>query len=159
MVTNADRIKTLRAQLDNVKKDRDHLRARLNKHIEAARKRREKMKKKKNHVRVTDSSDDDDGGSSDDMVTRAHAWKHNIKNYWTGNEVGEDARDEIQDLYEESKKLISLLREIKMPALAGSVRDIFDSYSPDYCDMHDNFVFYDETKKILLLAKEEGQFK
>jgi len=166
MVTNADRIESLKAQLAKIKSERDAYKARLDKHIDAARKRRENASKKKRidsrndklTARRRSDSDTSSTTSSSSTMTPGMVWK-SIKPYWTTNEPGDDARDEVENLRVESNKLIFLLRRVNLHALVREIQDIFDSYDEEYCDAEDNWSFYDATKKLLLIAKDDGKFK
>lgn len=164
MVTNADRIESLKSQLAKARSERDSYKARLDKHIDAARKRRDNASTKKRKdtknakLAARRRSDSDTSSTSSTMMTPGMVWKR-IKPYWTTNEPGDDARDEVDNLRDESNKLIFLLRSVNLHGLVREIQDIFDSYDEEYCDAEDNWSFYDATKKLLLIAKHDGKFK
>lgn len=149
MVTNAQRIEKLQAQLAKVKKQRDSYKARLDKHIEKQRKHRETLTKRKR-------TEDRDAK----LAERRKGMKvwNSIKKYWTTNIPGDDAREPIEDFQENAKKLVDTLENAGLMDLAEDVECAFAGYDPEYCDMSDEWAFYDEIKKILELAHEQGRF-
>lgn len=149
MVTNAQRIEKLQAQLAKVKKQRDGYKARLDKHIEKQRKHRETLTKRKR-------TEDRDAK----LAERRKGMKvwNSIKKYWTTNIPGDDARDPIEDFHDNAKKLIDTLEEADYDDLAEDIACTIALYDPENCDMSDDWAFYDDIRKKLELAHYQGMF-
>lgn len=163
MVTNAQRIERLQAQLEKVKAERDGYRARLNKHIEAARKRREGVAKKKRtdakNAKLKERRTPASPVSPELQTMRNKMWKTTIAPRWTTNVAGDDARDELGfDLTIAAAELVTLLGELEMDALARHITELMTNYDADVCDAEDDWAFYDEIKKALETAEGRGKF-